>query len=176
MQDTSIQLGLTGNAECVVNESNVASALGSGTVIVFATPAMLALMEEAAVDALAGVMPDGWLSVGVYAEIHHLAATPPGMTVQATATVTAVEGRVVTLDVQAHDDTELIGHGVHRRVIVDSARVPAASVGQAGTRLMPRVATVKTGIRTGDFSARAWRSANSGVPSSSSNVVLTPRS
>ena len=122
MNIPSIDVGLTGESQRVVDEATLASAWGSGTVEVFSTPAMVALMEEAAVAALAKVMPAGLTSVGIYLEVHHLAATPPGLDVRARATVTLVEGRTVTLEVEASDSQETIGRGLHRRVIVDKAR------------------------------------------------------
>ncbi len=84
----SIKPGLTGTAEKTVSAADLATAHRSGTVDVFATPAMIALMEEAAVAALADVLPAELTSVGISLDIRHLAATPPGMPVQATATVT----------------------------------------------------------------------------------------
>lgn len=122
MNIPDIAAGLTGTSQTVVDESNLATALGSGTVAVFGTPAMVALMEEAAVSALSSVLPADLTSVGIYLEIHHLAATPPGIAVQATAIVKEVDGRVVTFELNASDGAEPIGRGIHRRVIVDQAR------------------------------------------------------
>ena len=117
-----IATGTTGTATKTVAEADLATALGSGNVDVFGTPAMIALMEEAAVAALAGILPAGLTSVGIYLEVHHLAATPPGMHVQAVATVTEVDGRIVSFDISASDAAEQIGRGVHRRVIVEHDR------------------------------------------------------
>lgn len=122
MDIPNIQTGLTGTARRRVRATDLAPALGSGTVDVFGTPALVALMEEAAVNALADALPSHLTSVGVYLEIRHLAATPAGMGVQASATVTSVEGRTITFDVQASDNAEPIGRGTHKRVIVDSAK------------------------------------------------------
>ncbi len=121
MHIPDITVGASGKATRRVDPSNLASALGSGTVDVLGTPVMIALMEQAAVAALADVLPSELTSVGIYLEIQHLAATPPGMEVQATATVKEVDGRVVTFDVSASDNVETIGSGIHRRVIVDLA-------------------------------------------------------
>ena len=117
----SIKPGLTGTAEKTVSAADLATAHRSGTVDVFATPSMIALMEEAAVAALADVLPAELTSVGISLDIRHLAATPPGMPVQATATVREVDGRVITFDVTASDSIEEIGRGSHRRAIVDGA-------------------------------------------------------
>ncbi|MFN2201857.1 MAG: thioesterase family protein [Caldilineaceae bacterium] len=119
---STIAAGLSGTSSRIVGSADLATSMGSGTVEVFATPAMIALMEEAAVDALAPALPDGLTSVGIYLEVHHLAGTPLQMSVSATATVIEVDGRVITFEVSATDGLEIIGRGVHRRVIVDGAR------------------------------------------------------
>lgn len=114
--------GLTGTASRTVSAADTAFALGSGDAPVFGTPALIALMEEAAVAALAAALPPDMTSVGVYLEVHHLAATPPGLTVTAQATVTTVDERTVSFELAASDSAEPIGRGVHRRVIVNRAR------------------------------------------------------
>lgn len=118
----AIQPGLTATAQKIVTEHDLATAHRSGTVDVFATPALIALMEEAAVAALAEILPDGLTSVGVSVDVRHLAATPLGMSVQATAAVTEVDGRIVTFEVTASDAVEEIGRGTHRRAIVERAK------------------------------------------------------
>ncbi|MBW7884438.1 MAG: thioesterase family protein [Caldilineaceae bacterium] len=114
--------GLTGEASLVVTDANTAIALGSGSVPVLATPAMAALMEAAAVHALAGVLGEGQSSVGVHLDIQHLAATPLGLTVRAEARLMTIEGRRLTFRVSAFDDEEQVGVGTHQRVIVDTDR------------------------------------------------------
>ena len=114
--------GLTGVARRTVTLGDTAEALGSGDVPVFGTPALIALMEQAAVAALAGALPADMTSVGIFLKVHHMAATPPGMAVSAQATVTTVDGRTVTFEVTATDTVEQIGQGVHRRILVDRAR------------------------------------------------------
>ena len=114
--------GLTGVARRTVTPADTAETLRSGDVPVFGTPALIAMMEQAAVAALAGALPADMTSVGVFLEVHHLAATPPGMAVNAQATVTTVDGRTVTFEVMASDAVEQIGRGVHRRALVDRAR------------------------------------------------------
>jgi len=113
---------LRGSARLVVKDGDTAAAEGSGAVPVLATPHLLALMEEAAVAALSGAIPPGQTSVGVKAELEHLAATPVGMKVTAMAELTAVEGRRLTFTLEAHDAVEIIGRGRHERVLVDEAR------------------------------------------------------
>ncbi len=122
--------GLTGLARRIVSPADTAEALGSGDVPVFGTPALIALMEQAAVAALTGALPADMTSVGVFLEVHHLAATPPGMAVNAQATVTTVDGRTVTFEVMASDAVEQIGRGVHRRALVNCP-LPAARREQA---------------------------------------------
>ena len=117
-----IAIGVKGRAECTVTEANTAAAAGSGLVPVFATPYMIALMEGAAVNALAPCMAPGESTVGTRLEVTHDAATPVGMRVWAEAEVTAVDGRRITLAVRAFDEAGQIGAGVHERFAIDVAR------------------------------------------------------
>jgi predicted thioesterase len=96
-----------------------AKALGSGDVPVFGTPALLALIEEAAVTALLGALDDGMTSVGVHVELDHLAPSRVGAEVRALATLTAVEGRALTFECEAYDGETLIGRATHKRAIVN---------------------------------------------------------
>jgi len=114
--------GLVGETETTVDADKTARHLGSGDVAVFATPEMIRLMEQAAVQAVDPVLPDGCRTVGIHVDVHHLAATPLGMTVRARAELIQVEGRKLTFRVEARDDVEKVGEGLHRRVIVDVGR------------------------------------------------------
>ena len=114
--------GLSGSASAVVVQENTAQALGSGSVPVFGTPALIALLEKAAVDALAPGLAPGQTSVGVRVDVRHLAATPLGLTVSAQARLLAVDGRRLTFAVTAFDDAEQVAEGIHERVIVDEQR------------------------------------------------------
>ena len=105
-----------------VTGENTAVALGSGSVEVFATPAMIALLEAAAVDAIQARLPESMTSVGTRLDVRHTAATPVGMTIAASATLTEIDGRRLVFDVSASDDVEVIGEGIHERFIVDRAR------------------------------------------------------
>ena len=126
----SIEIGMKGRAEAVVTQDNTAQAVGSGLVPVFATPCMIALMENAAVNAvLAGLAPDVG-TVGTRLNVTHDAATPGGMTVWAEAEVTAVEGRKLTFAVTAWDETEKIGGGTHERFIIRPERFLAKAQGK----------------------------------------------
>jgi fluoroacetyl-CoA thioesterase len=118
----NIQAGLSAERSETVVESLLATHLGSGSVEVYATPAMVALMESAAVAAIEGLLPEGQSSVGIALDVRHLAATPPGQRVRARAEVVEVDGRKVTFQVQAWDEQELIGEGTHTRYVIDVAR------------------------------------------------------
>lgn len=117
-----IQPGLTGEQTTTVTHELAASHLGSGSIDVYATPAMIALMEAAAVAAIDPLLPEGQASVGAALDVKHLAATPLGHHVRARAEVTGVDGRRITLTVQAWDEVELIGEGTHTRYVIDVAR------------------------------------------------------
>lgn len=112
-----VEVGFKGRAESIVNQTNTAKTIKSGSLDVLATPIMAALMEEAAVNALD--LPDDQTSVGTSLEIKHMAATPIGMKIWSEAEVVEVEGRKVTYTVQAFDEKEKIGEGQHQRFIVD---------------------------------------------------------
>ncbi|MCL4552637.1 MAG: thioesterase family protein [Candidatus Marsarchaeota archaeon] len=113
------QVGLRGEAAVIVDQSNTASALGSGGVPAFGTPALVQVMERAAVNALRNHLGDNEDTVGSHISVRHLAPTPIGKRVRAEATVTAVEGRRITFAVSAFDFSGQIGEGTHERVIID---------------------------------------------------------
>ena len=118
----SIEVGMKGRAETVVTQDNTAQAVGSGLVPVFATPYMIALMENAAVSAVQAQLAPDEGTVGTRLDVTHDAATPIGMRVWAEAEVTAVEGRKLTFAVSAWDETEKIGGGTHERFIIKPER------------------------------------------------------
>lgn len=115
----SIRPGLAGSAELVVGEEHTAPRVGSGRVHVLATPVMINLIEAAALAAIEHLLPAGYQSLGTHLDVRHIAATPVGMRVRATAEVTGVEGRTIAFKVNASDEKELIGDGVHERVVVN---------------------------------------------------------
>jgi len=117
-----IKPGLVGESEKVVTDELTACALGSGLVPALATPAMIALMENASVNAIRERLHVGQTSVGIEVNVKHLAATPVGMRVRAHAEVLSVDQRRVTFRVEAWDDKQKIGEGTHVRAIVDNAR------------------------------------------------------
>jgi len=111
--------GLTGHTELVVGEEHTAPRVGSGKVHVLATPVMINLFEAAALDAVDQHLPAGYQSLGTVLNVRHIAATPVGMRVRATAEIVRVDGRTVFLKVKAEDERELIGDGLHERVVVN---------------------------------------------------------
>ena len=126
MLDTSkLTVGLAGSAELIVGEEHTAPRIGSGRVHVLATPVMINLMEAAALDAAEHFLPDGHQSLGIRLDVRHIAATPVGMRVRAVATLTKVEGRMLEFRVEAHDEKDLIGDGMHQRIVVNVARFDA---------------------------------------------------
>ena len=110
--------GMSRTVSVVVNESNTAAAVGSGDTRVFATPMMVALMENAASTLAAESLEEGQTTVGIEVQVSHVAATPVGMTVEATATLTAAEGRTLTFSMEARDERGVIGTGTQKRAIV----------------------------------------------------------
>jgi len=118
----SITVGLKGRSDTIVTPSNTADAVGSGLVPVFATPYMIALMENAASSALLPYLDEGEGSVGTHLDVSHDAATPIGMKVWAEAEVIAVEGKKVTFTVSAFDEVGSIGKGTHERYVIQTER------------------------------------------------------
>ena len=114
--------GMTGRASLRVAEEHTAPRIGSGRIHVLATPVMINLVEAAALDAIEALLPAGTQSLGTLLEIRHLAATPVGMQVTATAEVIRVDGRKVRFRVEARDERDLIGDGIHERVVVNVAK------------------------------------------------------
>jgi fluoroacetyl-CoA thioesterase len=116
---SELQPGRTGTASLRVEERHTAMAVGSGSEPVFATPMMAALLEAAAVNCLADGLPSTETTLGVHLELDHIAATPVGHDVIATAELTAVDGRKLTFRAEIRDESEMIGRGTHVRVVVD---------------------------------------------------------
>jgi fluoroacetyl-CoA thioesterase len=122
MPEGKIITGLRGNASLVVGEEHTAPSIGSGKVRVLATPVMINLIEAAALAAIEHLLPAGYQSLGTHLDVRHVAATPVGMRVTATAEVTRLEGRTVHFRVEARDERELIGDGAHERVVVNVSK------------------------------------------------------
>ena len=117
-----MNIGLTYTSTTTVNQNNTANALGSGDMDVFATPAMVALMENAAMNAVAPHLEAGQTTVGTEISTSHIKASALGATITATAVLTVVEGRKLTFEVIAHEGENIIGEGSHTRFIVDRER------------------------------------------------------
>ena len=111
--------GIVAEKTDTVTEGNTASALGSGGLEVYATPAMIALIEAAALAAVASLLPPGWSTVGTELNVKHISASPLGMKVSARAELTAVDGRALSFRVEAFDEAGKIGEGTHGRFIVE---------------------------------------------------------
>lgn len=117
-----IEVGMKGSACTLVEREDTAREVGSGSLLVFATPCMAALMEGAACDAIEQSIPDGQTTVGTALNLEHISATPVGLEVHAEAEVTAVEGKKITFSIIAFDEAGKIGHAVHTRIIVNSQK------------------------------------------------------
>ncbi len=123
--------GLIGEVEAVVADADTANRWGSGLVPVFGTPALVGLMEGAAVRALAGHIPPGQTSVGGRIDVRHLAPTPVGMHVRARAELLEVEARRLVFRVCAWDEVEQIGEATHERFVVGEERFIARAKAKA---------------------------------------------
>lgn len=126
----SITVGLKGRSDTVVTEHNTANAIGSGLVPVFATPYMIALMENAAANSLLPYLAEDEGTVGTHLDVAHTSATPIGMKVWAETTVTAVEGKKITFEVAAYDEAGQIGHGTHERFVIKPGKFLAKAQGK----------------------------------------------
>jgi fluoroacetyl-CoA thioesterase len=114
--------GLTGTAEIVVGPEHTAPFVGSGRIAVLATPVMINVIEAASLAAVEHLLPAGHQSLGIHLDVSHVAATPVGLRVTATAEVIGLEGRTIKFRVEAHDEVETIGGGTHERVVVSVER------------------------------------------------------
>jgi len=124
--------GIRGERSLVVNEELTARHLGSGGVPVYATPMMVLAMEEAALNAVDHLLNPGMATVGYHLDIRHLAATPLGMRVTASAELVKVDGRMLTFRVEARDEVELVGEGTHVRAIIDTEKFAAKLKAKTG--------------------------------------------
>ena len=118
----AIEIGTKGIAVAQVEKEDTAQIVGSGDLLVYATPCMVALMEGAAWESIAPYLADGESSVGTMMQVAHTAATPVGMEVRAESIVTAVDGRKVTFEIVAYDEAGEIGRATHERFIIKADR------------------------------------------------------
>ena len=119
---SALKVGLTGTYRIVVADEHTAPFVGSGKVRVLATPVMINLIEAAALACCEQFLPAGHQSLGIHLDVRHIAATPVGMAVTATAELVKIDGRTLTFRVEARDERELIGDGTHERVVVNVER------------------------------------------------------
>jgi predicted thioesterase len=117
-----ITVGMKGVVESCVEREDTAKEVGSGDLLVYATPCMVALMEGAACEAIADCMGENQTTVGTMLNIEHISATPVGLEVRAEAEVTEVAGKVITFDVKAFDEAGEIGRGTHKRVVINAQK------------------------------------------------------
>jgi len=130
MNFDAIKPGLQSTTEILVGTRDTAPHVGSGKIKVLATPVLVMLLEEAALNAVEGLLPAGQQTVGTRLDVSHTAATPVGMRVAAHAEVTRVEGHKLTFRVWAEDEIERIGEGVHERIIVTVDRFDLRTQGK----------------------------------------------
>ena len=117
-----IEVGMKGKVSTLVEKEDTALEVGSGSLLVYATPCMAALMEGAACEAIASGLGDYETTVGTELNLQHISATPVGLEVWAEAEVTAVEGKLITFQIQAFDEAGPIGTATHKRCLVQTDR------------------------------------------------------
>lgn len=117
-----LKIGIKGKQKVEVTEKNSAKTMGSGTLDVFATPAMIALMEKTAWTSITPYLEEGQSSVGIRLEISHDAPTPPGMTVTCESELVEIDGRRLVFDVTASDGIDVIGKGIHERFLIEEEK------------------------------------------------------
>jgi len=127
-----LEKGIRGTGESVVTQENTAKAMGSGELDVYATPAMIALMEETAYKSVASELEEGSGSVGTLMNVKHVAASPVGMKITSRSELESVEGRKLTFKVEAYDEAGLIGEGIHERFIIVNNKFQEKAVKKLG--------------------------------------------
>lgn len=120
-----MQIGITGKQTIIVTEDKTAAVMGSGTLPVFATPAMIALMENTASNSVAGALEEGQGTVGTLIDVKHVAATPVGMEVTCETKLVEVDRKRLVFEVKAYDVAGVIGEGTHERFIIDNEKFMA---------------------------------------------------
>ena len=118
----NVTVGMKAEVTSLVEKEDTAQVVGSGSLLVYATPCMVALMEGAACEAIAEGLEEAETTVGIELNIKHLSATPVGLEVRAEAEVTAVEGKIITFEIHAYDEAGEIGSGTHKRAMVNAQR------------------------------------------------------
>lgn len=118
--DFNLQVGMKFTSRVTVEEKDTAAAFGSGNILVFSTPMMIGLMENASLNAVDPHLPEGFQTVGIHLDVKHLAATPVGMDAWAEAELVEIEGKKLKFNVTAYDEKDKIGEGTHSRFIINS--------------------------------------------------------
>lgn len=129
-----LEAGIKGKRDTTVSEEVTAKAVGSGELNVYATPAMIALMEETAYKSVAGELEDGMGSVGTKMEVSHVSATPLGMRVTCETELVQVDGRKLVFSVKAYDEKGLIGEGMHERFVIQNEKFQAKADSKGAER------------------------------------------
>lgn len=117
-----MEIGIKNTLTVDVIDSNTALAMGSGTLKVFATPAMIALIEETAWKSVADSLEEGQATVGISLNVNHLAPTPLGMNVRCETELVEIDGRKLKFKAEVYDEKGLIGNGIHERFIINSEK------------------------------------------------------
>ena len=118
IENKEIPVGTKGSREITVRNELSAKSLGSGSLMVYGTPALVALMEETALKSIEMFLEPGLTTVGININVDHVAASPMGMTVRCESTLVKVDGRALTFEIEAYDKAGLIGKASHKRFIV----------------------------------------------------------
>lgn len=129
-----LNIGIKGKEENTVNTENSAKTMGSGTLDVFATPAMIALMEKTAWKSVQNHLEDGQGTVGISLNVKHVAATPLGMKVYCESELTEVDGKKLVFTVKAFDEAGLIGEGTHERFVITNEKFQQKTNDKAGQK------------------------------------------
>ena len=127
-----LEAGIRGEQSVAVTSENTAKTMGSGTLDVFATPALVALAEKTCWMSVAAALDEGCGTVGTRLELEHSAPTPVGMTVTCESELVAVEGRKLTFKVSLHDEKGPVGGGTHERFVVNDAKFAAKAEAKKG--------------------------------------------
>lgn len=127
----AMQIGIKGRAETVVSETNTAKSMDSGSLEVFSTPYMIALMEHAAAISVEAELDEGMSTVGTHLDISHDAASPLGMKVWAESELIEIDGRRLVFEVKAFDECGMIGHGRHERFIIKADKFLAKTMAKS---------------------------------------------
>ncbi len=120
--ELEIPAGVKGKEELVVTFEDTAARYGSGLVEVFATPAMVALMEKTCLTSVRPYLPEGYGTVGIKIDVSHSRATPVGMRVTCESTLVEIDRRRLVFEVVAHDEKGEIGRGRHERFVIDTGK------------------------------------------------------